>query len=646
MNRLSRALAVAPSLWMAGPALAAPPQGLAPPGIQPGGDVSTNTVTATGGTAARTGAARAADAFNVLDFGAKGDGSTDDAAAFNAAEAACSGANKQLLIPNTGKNYILGSASTLLSNCQVRGLGNPVLQAKAGSNITVMEGLNYQSLVGTDSGSSGISNFSVSDLTIDGNSANNTAPGAKAGLGLAFVGRQFLIDHVTIQNTYRTGLWTEYASGASFGVSPYDGHVRSITINGTGEHGWYNLVSDLHFSDVDLRTTSLNANNSFCGLYLAPGKGSVRGNNLNIWSTGVSAAALPKYALCNYADGTTINGVHLEMGYTANLFDSGNNVNMFGLNSYNLGASATKNVVWDGGAGFLNGQIYPGASGGTNFAAIQLGDSAGVSSAVNQNSFDIHAYQTQLGLVDWTYSGGNNRVTAQHNLAAGAAMQISTPKTGDVFNAQASGPGGDTRFGGAGVSAIAQGQGATATAQNAVAIGTNASASSGCEAIGPNNACANFGQFVSGTRAQADANWGARVHAAGQVASAGDSEIYELHWRGVLTGTAAQTLFLDNSSQQAVIPVNTTWAFDGITLNCRLNGGAATLERVWRGSVSRGSAAAALDGTGATATDLITPASGWSATLTAGNSGVVSITVTGVSGATCGARMAAMKVSS
>jgi hypothetical protein len=74
--------ALAPSLAFA--------QGVVPSPTFPNlkGDASGATVTATGGTTARTEAARAADRLNLLDLGAKCDGTTDDSAAVAAAAAA------------------------------------------------------------------------------------------------------------------------------------------------------------------------------------------------------------------------------------------------------------------------------------------------------------------------------------------------------------------------------------------------------------------------------------------------------------------------------------------------------------------------------------------------------------------------------
>jgi hypothetical protein len=596
---------------------------------------------ATGALVARLFADRFRDSINVLDE--IGVGETADIGINRAVAKAAGRGGAKVIIPNIGYAYIISNKITLLSSVRIIGIGNPVLQLANGANTTVIEGQNYQSLTGTDSAFSGISNFGVSGLTVDGNSANNNAPAAKSGHGIAFVGRDFLIDTVKIQNTYRRGLASEYAAGGTFGASPYNGHIRALTINGTGEEGWKNDVSDLHAEDINVRATSLNSNAAVDAIALGP-YGGIRGNNINVWSTGTGAASLPRYAISVAADGTTINGAHLEMGATANLFNSGNNVNIFGLNSYNLGSSAARSIIWTGGSGFLVGHVYPGASGGTAFTALQLGSATATTSA-NQNDINLHVYNAQAGLVDWTNSGGGNTVRIAHNLAAGGVMSIGTQKATDRFDAVGTGAGGDTRYGGSGVSSVQYGAGANASAQNAVAIGTNAIASSGCEAVGANNTCSNFGQFVSGTRAQGDANWGARVHAGGQVLTQGDNEIYELHWRGTLTSTTATKIYLDNSSQEAVIPVNTTWGINSLMLTCRLNGTGATLVREWKGSVSRGTGAAAFDGT-PTPTDLITPASGWSVALTAGNSGIVSITVTGAANATCGANMRAQKVTS
>ncbi len=86
--------------------------------VQPGGDGSSLNVTATGGTASLTQAARAAIYKTVEDYGAKGDCSTDDTAAFNAYATALRGQSGYLGYAREfslahGRCYILAGSVNL-----------------------------------------------------------------------------------------------------------------------------------------------------------------------------------------------------------------------------------------------------------------------------------------------------------------------------------------------------------------------------------------------------------------------------------------------------------------------------------------------------------------------------------------------------
>jgi hypothetical protein len=77
-------------------------------------------VTATGSTTARTLAARFADTVNVLDFGAVGDGTTDDTAAFAAAFTALGSTGGRVLLAR-GKRHLIDSSLTVPDLCSIIG---------------------------------------------------------------------------------------------------------------------------------------------------------------------------------------------------------------------------------------------------------------------------------------------------------------------------------------------------------------------------------------------------------------------------------------------------------------------------------------------------------------------------------------------
>lgn len=81
---------------------------------------------ATGGTALRTAADRAADTVDVLDFGAKGDGSTDDLAAFQRAAASVPiNTPVRIYAPGAGRNYFLSASFTESAGRAVTVMADP-----------------------------------------------------------------------------------------------------------------------------------------------------------------------------------------------------------------------------------------------------------------------------------------------------------------------------------------------------------------------------------------------------------------------------------------------------------------------------------------------------------------------------------------
>lgn len=131
-------------------------------------------VTATGSTTARTLAARFADEYSPEDFGAAGDGATDDTASFTAAFAAF-GATGGVLRLRRDKRYLIDTALTVPDNCSIIGTyTQPGEQLPAAAN-------NYDQL-----GSSLIINSAVT-ITLRDAAAIRGCLLIRKGLDLPFV---------------------------------------------------------------------------------------------------------------------------------------------------------------------------------------------------------------------------------------------------------------------------------------------------------------------------------------------------------------------------------------------------------------------------------------------------------------------------
>lgn len=128
-----------------------------------GGDASSATVIATGSITPRTLADRFADSYTPLDFGAVGDGITDDTVAVQAAITASY--NKTLTLP-TGRTFI---ASHLTITNSIRIAGGGSLKRKAGAGSIPGDDPHFIVVSGT------AKTFIFDGITIDGNGANLAA---------------------------------------------------------------------------------------------------------------------------------------------------------------------------------------------------------------------------------------------------------------------------------------------------------------------------------------------------------------------------------------------------------------------------------------------------------------------------------------
>jgi hypothetical protein len=132
--------------------------------------------------------------YNVTDYGALGDGSTDDASAIqNAVNAAHSAGGGTVHFPYSSSAYIIGTAITLYSfiTIQGSGRGQSVVKMKNSANIDMF--------IASTAG--GYDSITIEHLTVDGNAANQTGAGSHNSL-IYITGSDTLLRNIRVQNNY------------------------------------------------------------------------------------------------------------------------------------------------------------------------------------------------------------------------------------------------------------------------------------------------------------------------------------------------------------------------------------------------------------------------------------------------------------
>jgi hypothetical protein len=171
--------------------------------------------------------------YNVLDYGAVGNGVASDSAsiqtAINTAYAVGGGV---VYIPSG--TYIANVK--IKSRVKLRGAGFNLttLKSRAGSNRAVVQSDSFYTWTGTSTFGGNV-DFEISHMTIDANKASNP----DSGYGVRVYGKRFKIFDVTIQNAKKDGLYTEWGGVASYNNPSEDqeafvGRIKTIFNDGNG----------------------------------------------------------------------------------------------------------------------------------------------------------------------------------------------------------------------------------------------------------------------------------------------------------------------------------------------------------------------------------------------------------------------------
>ncbi len=208
-------------------------------------DASNDTVIATGGVTGRILANRFADVVNVKDYGAAGDGATDDTTAIQAAidEATTRGSGNGTVVFFPAGTYMASQLvvkrNALLSCSSFRSV---ILKQISGSNKDFIISENFSSLTGSNKFAPTDPEvptwFGLKDLIIDGNKANQNN-----GNCVSFYGSQFLLlGTLWVRDAKENCIYTEgpeQALGTLEGFDSFEGmYADDVICEGNGVYGW------------------------------------------------------------------------------------------------------------------------------------------------------------------------------------------------------------------------------------------------------------------------------------------------------------------------------------------------------------------------------------------------------------------------
>jgi hypothetical protein len=205
------------------------------------------------------------DYLHAATYGVVGDGVADDTAAMQDFFDDCASLGRPGLI---GPGTFIVSGLTLKTNTYIHGAGreNTWLKLKAASNVHVIEGENADALFGGGT-YSGIRNFGLFDLGIDGNRANQSPANPDLCCGVAFYGSKGHLARLTIKEVDGDGLrseWGQYGEPVGGMEARYD----DIVIDTVGRHGWRNGgPHDFLATHVIVIDASQETNNTYDGVH-------------------------------------------------------------------------------------------------------------------------------------------------------------------------------------------------------------------------------------------------------------------------------------------------------------------------------------------------------------------------------------------
>ena len=337
--------------------------------------------------------------YNSRYFGIRGDGSTDDTANWNTAIAAINAAGGGLLQLGPGRHLI--HQGLLSPNVFIRGAGRgaTILQLPNASNTDVLWGgasnvalINIAGANGSGFGPGAptLWNFGISDLTIDGNYANQSGGPC---FPLRFYGYGYILERVEFRNGYSGCVLCDY-NGAfpSSGLGPADDagnnwRVESTWNQVTAHHalGTTTAIGIEMGGPHDSRMTNvLSYHTNGHAFHSGPNNGGLQTIGCHMWQSGLADANS-----CTWLQEGTLYASDCEAE----------------------GSPYMQWVLLANGCDWFGGSVYDGNRGG---AGIQIGQPAGGTPYTNsvyqsggvRTAFSVSSYMIDTLIQSTPGTGG------------------------------------------------------------------------------------------------------------------------------------------------------------------------------------------------------------------------------------------------
>lgn len=274
------------------------------------------------------------------------------------------------------------------------------LEASGAASVTgtaVIQSAGFATLTGTN-GTGGISEFSIRDLSVDGNKAANGS-----GTGIQIYGYDFRIDGVRVRNCATDGIYAEWSS-ATAGVDSMEANLIDVKTHDCGGNGirWLGPHDSMWVDCISFQ-------NGAAGFSIESNGNALIANACHSWGNSQTIA-------------WNILSQVLAMACTAE------------------GASQVQVLIDTNDAQWVGGQIYAAGGGPTGIQLGVLGHGAVVSCSIYTEILNCTS-----GAVNFVNDGGNNRFDLLCFQTSGNAIAGSR-NAGTHFRCTMSGGGTGTQF--------------------------------------------------------------------------------------------------------------------------------------------------------------------------------------------------------